>query len=76
MIMVLFAFERMNVILGSFQTSNHDVTIQLMRKFMSMQDVTTDQWPEEFRTEFASLSLAIGKLAHFQKLQLHRNVQI
>ena len=51
----LYAFERMNGILGSFQTSNHDITIQLMRKFMSMQDVTIDQWPEEFRTEFASI---------------------
>lgn len=51
----LYAFERMNGILGSFQTSNHDVTVQLMRKFMSMQDVTIDQWPEEFRTEFASV---------------------
>ena len=26
-----------------------------MRKFMSMQDVTIDQWPEEFRTELASV---------------------
>ena len=27
----LYAFERMNGVLGSFHTSNHDVTIQLMR---------------------------------------------
>lgn len=51
----LFAFERMNGLLGSFQTNNHDITVQLMRKFTSMQSVTFDQWPEDLKTEFSSL---------------------
>ena len=48
----LYAFERMNGILGSFQTSYHDVSVQLMRKFSSMQQVCIDQWPDEFQDEF------------------------
>lgn len=51
----LYAFERMNGILGSFQTSNRDVTVQLMRKFQSMQSVSLDQWPEEFKHEFSPM---------------------
>lgn len=51
----LYAFERMNGILGSFQTSNHDVTIQLMRKFLGMQIVSLDQWPEDLRNDFSPL---------------------
>lgn len=34
----LFSFERMNGILSSFQTSNQDITIQIMRKFTSTQE--------------------------------------
>ncbi|SMN02307.1 hypothetical protein SPONN_807 [uncultured Candidatus Thioglobus sp.] len=51
----LYAFERMNGILGSFQTNNHDVTIQLMRKFLNMQGVSLDQWPQDVRSEFLVL---------------------
>ena len=51
----LYAFERMNGILGSFQTSNHNVTIQLMRKFLSMQLVSLDKWPDEFRDKIGPL---------------------
>lgn len=51
----LYAFERMNGVLASFHTSNHDVTIQLMRKFLSMQIVSLDQWPENIQHEFLPL---------------------
>ena len=51
----LYAFERMNGVLGSFHTNNHNVTVQLMRKFVSMQLVSTDQWPGEFRESFGPL---------------------
>ena len=53
--MDLYAFERMNGVLGSFHTNNHNVTVQLMRKFVSMQLVSTDQWPGEFRESFGPL---------------------
>ena len=51
----LYTFERMNGILGSFPTNNHDVTVQLMRRFTTMQHATIDQWPEELREEFATI---------------------
>ena len=51
----LYAFERLNGLLGSYSTSHHDVTIQLMRKFTLMQDVSLSQWPEELKAEFAPL---------------------
>ena len=35
----LFAFERLNGILGSVSTNNQAIEIQLMRKFLSMQQV-------------------------------------
>ena len=51
----LYAFERMNGVLGSFHTSNHNVTVQLMRKFLSMQMVSLDQWPKEFKDKIGPL---------------------
>ena len=51
----LYAFERLNGLQGSYSTSHHDVTIQLMRKFILMQDVSLSQWPEELKAEFAPL---------------------
>ena len=41
----LFAFERMNGILGSFHISNKAVEVQLFRKFISAQQVCATQWP-------------------------------
>lgn len=48
----LFAFERMNGVLGSFQTNCHDISVQLMRKFLSnrMYSVST-----AFKDDFAVL---------------------
>lgn len=39
----LYAFERMNGVLGSFQTNNKDITVQLMRKFISMQHASFEK---------------------------------
>lgn len=41
----LFAFERMNGILGSFHTSNKAVEVQLFRKFITAQQVCATPWP-------------------------------
>ena len=49
----LYAFERMNGILGSFQTNSIDFTVQLMRKFSRLQQFSLEQWPVEIRQEFA-----------------------
>lgn len=61
----LYAFEKMNDILGSFPTNNHDVTIQLMKKFLSMQDASLDQWPEDLKSEFLPLLQDSYKVAHY-----------
>lgn len=42
----------MNGILGSFQTNNHDISVQLMRK---TQYLSIYNWPEEFNSEFETL---------------------
>lgn len=51
----LFSFERMNGILGSYHTNCHDVSLQLMRRFVSSLDCGSCNWPEEFKSEFAPL---------------------
>ena len=42
----LFSFERMNGVLGNFQTSNCAVEIQLFRKFITAQQVSSTIWPD------------------------------
>ena len=42
----LFAFERMNGVLGSFHTNNKAVEVQLFRKFISKQQVGNIEWPD------------------------------
>ena len=52
----LYAFKRMNGVLGSFQTSNHNISVQLMHRFDSMQRVATfEEWPESFKLEIQPL---------------------
>lgn len=57
----LYAFERMNGIMGSFSTSNHDVTVQLMCKFLSMQAASINQWPQDLQNDFLPLLLKHSK---------------
>ena len=51
----LFAFERLNGIMESFHTNNHDVSLQLMRRFLDIHSNGFERWPEEFRQDFAPL---------------------
>ena len=51
----LFAFERMNGIMGTIPTNNHQIPIQLMRKLTCMQVTDRSQWPSEFKSEFSSV---------------------
>ena len=52
----LFSFERLNGILGSFHTNCHDVSLQLMRRFLNVsQNYGVDFWPKEYRAEFGPL---------------------
>lgn len=45
----------MNGILGAFHTNCRDVTLQLMRRFMQINEYGLNYWPEEYRDEFAPL---------------------
>ena len=49
----LYAFERMNGVLGTFQTNNVDTSVQLMRKFLRMQDFCVGQWPDDIKNDFS-----------------------
>ena len=43
----LFPFERFNGILGNFHINKHDIEIQVMRKFLSGQQIRTAPLEEE-----------------------------
>ena len=43
-----FSFERYNGILGSLHVNNHQIELQLMRKFIERQQVGSMSWPEQF----------------------------
>ena len=51
----LFSYERMNGILGSFHTNSHDISLQIMRRYMSCQRVSVAHWPPDFKRQFAPL---------------------
>ena len=51
----LFLFERMNGILDSFRTNSHDISVQLMRRYLSFRDCSVHYWPKEFNSEFSSI---------------------
>ena len=64
----LFAFERLNGILEAYKTNSHDITVQLMRRFLSSRDCSVQFWPEEFKRDFSSMlencSYSKGSLSH------------
>ena len=58
----VYAFERMNGVLGSFPTNNRDITVQLMRKFTTLKHVASfDDWPEDIKHEIQPLFQAYYK---------------
>ena len=65
----LFSFERMNGILGAFKTNSHDISVQLMRRFLSSRDCCIYQWPPFFRHEFSAVLdkcvYSEGSLSHY-----------
>ena len=60
----LFSFERLNGILGSYHTNNNDVSLQLMRRFVSSHTYSTLNWPQEFKTDFIPV---LSKCSHYCK---------
>ena len=51
----LFSFEHLNGVLGSYPTSNKNISIQLMRRFSDHWLTSICNWPIEFVNEFAPL---------------------
>ena len=51
----LFAFERMNGIMGSFHTNNRSISVQLAQHFFDSKEYTPLKWPKELADEFIPL---------------------
>ena len=51
----LFSFERLNGLLGSYHTNGRDVSLQIMRRFLSTHNFSMSNWPEEYVSEFSHL---------------------
>ena len=51
----LFAFERLNGILGSFHTNNHDISLQIMRQFIRSYEFGVHTISSEYRQEYLPL---------------------
>lgn len=48
----LFAFERLNGILGSYHTNNRNISAQLMRNFLDSQQYSSCNWPQDYIEDF------------------------
>ena len=51
----LFSFERLNGVLGNYSSNCKDISLQLMRKFLSSNKHCVENWPKEYRDNFSSL---------------------
>ena len=66
-----FSFERYNGILGALHVNNHQIEVQLMRKFIERQQLGSMSWPREFETfEDMLVSADKGTLALTKKRRL------
>ena len=69
-----FSFERYNGILSALHVNNHQIEIQLMRKFIERQQLGSMSWPREFDGFKEMLSSADkGSLALTKKNPLTRS---
>ena len=51
----LFAFERLNGILGTYHTNNRNISAQLMRNFLDSQLYCSCNWPQGYVADFLPL---------------------
>ena len=72
--LLLFAFERLNGILGAVSTNNRSIEIQLMRKFLSNQQILrmlgTSFIDDDFKDILKSANVAQGSLKSHQLQEL------
>ena len=74
----LFAFERMNGILGSYHTNSRDISLQLMRRFTSNTSYGIQNWPTEYKDQLSTLLIhhqynkgSLQAISLEQALQVH-----
>ena len=51
----LFAFERLNGIMGSYHTNGHNISLQFARRFFASNEFAPCNWPHEFLHDFYPL---------------------
>ena len=49
-----FSFERLNGVLGSYHTNGHDISLQIMRRFLLNRGYGCNNWPQEYASDFSS----------------------
>ena len=50
-----FAYERLNGVLGTYHTNNHNISAQLMRRFLDSKAYSPNKWPEDYVADFLPL---------------------
>ena len=50
-----FTFERMNGILGSYHTNNHNISVQLTCHFLDSKIYAVFNWPTDFAAEYSPI---------------------
>ena len=57
------------VFLALLKTNSHDISVQLMRRYLSSRDCSVHYWPMEFNSEFSSIVNSCvynkGSLSHY-----------
>ena len=48
----LFAFERMNGIMGTYHTNNRNISVQLARRFLDSKEYAPNSWPNNYVDTF------------------------
>ena len=70
----LFSFERYNGILGEYCTNNKSIELQLMRKFIKAQVVSSLEFPDEFSVELKPLLDMVKNVNSNQSVFVDRRI--
>ena len=77
-----FSFERYNGVLGSLHVNNHQIEVQLMRKFLERHQLGSISWPAEFNgfsnmlSETNKGSLALSKRNHLTPAEYQESIKL
>lgn len=51
----LFSFERLNGVMEAFHTNAHNISAQLLKRFLAIHSNSTSHWPQEYQEKFSPL---------------------